>query len=575
MSQFTNSSRQFVSNFKISHLVTKAKRDLILSILRSTTTKREAKNFLEKYQDQFDFKDTSFHQSKLSRSGTTHETRKQVVIEKFLKGVSPVTQARSNAFNKILGAPLRIALFKMSMSNISPEYLSGISETLNRLVQLGVSPIIVSGQDDVSEHSFKLMSSYLNEQSEKLLQLLLNRVKNGFEPIQTNLTRLLFIEKDSKISLDSLDQLLVPLHQGVIPIVLPAVYNTQDGSQRFIGTKDALFHMCSKLLEIPNLLSVEKIIFIDSLGGIPSIERNQTSHVFINLSQEFSDIISELYIGHLDPKMREAHLSNLESMNKILCLISQKTDTNATTGIITTPAVMSVNNDQLNPVVYNVLTDRPIISSSLPSTFQRTPEISTSIIKKGFEVTVIDSDSYTGEFKFLNLVKDQLVDQEKLFDLIDDSFGKSLRRKGYFNRIDNSLATLILVGDYEGAAIITWEYLSNGDKVAYLDKFAIAKRNQGNPGLADVIFKLISQSHQTELLWRSRASNPVNKWYFERCRGSVNLPLSPWKFFYTGDVYNRRMGTKIDGTEQSGIDITEKLRLYSEFVEKLGPSFDE
>lgn len=39
MSTFTNLNKQFVHNFAVNKLVTKAKKDLILSILQSTTTK--------------------------------------------------------------------------------------------------------------------------------------------------------------------------------------------------------------------------------------------------------------------------------------------------------------------------------------------------------------------------------------------------------------------------------------------------------------------------------------------------------------------------------------------------------
>lgn len=111
---------------------------------------------------------------------------------------------------------------------------------------------------------------------------------------------------------------------------------------------------------------------IDPIGGIPSIERNQTSHVFINLSQEYSDIVSELYIGFIKPEYRIFHMNNLKAMNKTLTLVSDKTGNDETTGIITTPDIMSVNNDQLNPIIYNVLTDRSIISSSLPTSHNRT-----------------------------------------------------------------------------------------------------------------------------------------------------------------------------------------------------------
>ena len=63
---------------------------------------------------------------------------------------------------------------------------------------------------------------------------------------------------------------------------------------RIINSNDLLFSLCSSLLTTKNVLSIEKVVMIDPIGGIPSIERNQTSHVFINLSQEYSDIVSEI-----------------------------------------------------------------------------------------------------------------------------------------------------------------------------------------------------------------------------------------------------------------------------------------
>ena len=62
---------------------------------------------------------------------------------------------------------------------------------------------------------------------------------------------------------------------------------------------------------------------IDPIGGIPSIERHQTSHVFINLSQEYSDILSELFIGHIEPKYRDTHVDNLNTMNNVLSYINE------------------------------------------------------------------------------------------------------------------------------------------------------------------------------------------------------------------------------------------------------------
>lgn len=573
MSHFKTLNRQFVSNLQVNEFVTKAKRDLILSILKSTTTKREARNYLAKYQSQFNFGDVSFGNDTNVPSLTKRDRQRELFVNRFLEGRNPFINIYESEETKLTKIPLRIAIIKLVASDGSSDYYKGIAETFRRLVDLGISPVVIMDHGDVAKESFKMESLYSTGLAQKLLQVLSDLAHNEHASIESTISKSLFVLENGEVSISSLEQLLIPLYQGIIPIVLPVLYDSSTTCQRFFNPNSALYHLCSMLLDTNDLLSVEKVVIIDKLGGIPSIERDQTSHVFINLSQEFSDIVSELYIGYIEHDKRDKHLSNLNVMNDILSIASEKSQSNDTTGIITTPEIMSVNNDQLNPILYNVLTDRPIISSSLPSSAKRTPQVSTSIIKKGFPVIVIDEHSYTGEFTFLNLVRDKLVDQHKLFSLIEDSFGRELNTEDYLARIERSLSTVIVVGDYDGAAIITWENLPNGDRIAYLDKFAIAKKNQGLPSLADIIFKLISQSHQSELFWRSRKNNPVNKWYFERCRGSIAVPNSPWKLFYTGSLYNNRMGTKIDGSEQTSIDIARKLEMYSYVVNQLKPSF--
>ena len=156
-------------------------------------------------------------------------------------------------------------------------------------------------------------------------------------------------------------------------------------------------------------------------------------------------------------------------------------------------------------------------------------------------------------------------------NLINDSFGKELDTEKYFSRVNDSLATVILVGDYDGAALITWESSHEGN-IAYLDKFAISKKNQGLPGLADVIFKIILQSHPFELIWRSRKNNPVNKWYFERCCGSLSDPDSQWKIFFTGEVFDKKID-KLKKKSTNSIDIGKKMVDYSKICESIEPSF--
>lgn len=569
MNKIKSLTSQFISNIKTHDVLTNAKRNLILSILKSTTTKREARNYLEKYQSQFDFSDLECNDRDVSDQLTSKESQRGLFIERYLNKKNPFLSIYNEDI-KLDKIPLRIALFKIKFQTILNLEWKGISETFKRLTNLGISPIIMLDYDHLLHDSFKHSEIYMSNQANKLLNFL-NNVDN--EGLRSTIMRSLFTINNGKISINSLEEILIPLYQGTIPIVQPIVYNADSTHQNIISSNSLLFNLSTTLLETKDILTIEKIVMIDPVGGIPSVERNQTSHVFINLSQEYSDIVSELFIGYIQPNIRDFHLSNLETMREILQIANKISQTDDLTGIITTPFIMSINNDQLNPIIYNVLTDRPIISSSLPSTNNRTPQLSTSIIKHGVVVNVYDKDSYDKSFTLDNLIKDKLVQKDRLIELINDSFGKELKVDEYLNRINENLATLIIIGDYDGAAIITWESSSKyPENVAYLDKFAIAKRNQGLPGLADIIFKLILQSHPNELIWRSRKNNPVNKWYFDRCRGCMSNPDSQWKIFYTGEIFNKKID-KSKGSMPDKVNIRKKLQQYCDIGESIPPSF--
>ncbi|ODV80937.1 DUF619-domain-containing protein [Suhomyces tanzawaensis NRRL Y-17324] len=585
MSKLRSLNQEFISNIKTHNLVTDSKRNLILSILKSTTTKREAKNYLNKYQNQFDFTQKNRYYNPLLNK----ESQRELFVNRFLNRQNPF----SNIYNdeelypeediKVSKIPLRIAIFKIKFQTISKFEWKGIFETFKRLIHLGISPIILLDYENTSISSFKLSESKVNQQINKAYADMdgLEGTNGGGDFKITHLRSLYSVNQSNELVIDNLEMLLLPLYQDIIPIIHPVIYNSISTYQEFTtGDDDLLKTLSESLMNTKGLLSIEKIILIDPIGGIPSVERNQTSHVYINLSQEYSDIISELFIGYIEPSKRDLHLKNLNVMNEILHMISTKSGNDDTTGIITTPYIMSINNDQLNPIIYNVLTDRPIISSSLPSTNNNTPRLSTSILKKGIDVQIFDQNNYHRKLNFKSLSDDGLIDMDKLIALINDSFGKELDAENYFKRVENNLATLIILGDYDGAAIITWETIddphskdqSEKIKVAYLDKFVIAKKNQGLPSLADIIFKIVLQSHPYELIWRSRKNNPVNKWYFERCCGSLSNPDSQWKIFYTGELFNKKIDKMRKRTPES-VDIGKKMVDYSNICEGIVPSF--
>lgn len=571
----TNLNKTFSSNLKISRILSKSKRDLILSILRSTTTKREAKNYLKKYRSHFDTVNNLDQKFKADLS-LSKIFRKDDIVETFLHGGDPFSASHngvcSTSYEPHNKLPLRLAIFRIDVCDLLPDTYEGISKTFRRLVQLGISPLVILAEGSTGG-DFRQQSMSLNQHAQKLLQILARSNEHMIDKVEVTILYNAFETQNSKVQGVSLPRILMPLYQGMIPILLPQATEVETSKCSVISLSEAIVRLCSSLLGKQEILSIEKVVIIDSIGGIPSIERNQSSHVFINLSQEYSDIVSELFIGHLEPTSRTEHISNLNLMNDVLNLIHAKTKSNDATGVISTPLVLSISDDQMNPLIYNVLTDRPVISSSLPSSFDRTPKVSTSILKKGHIVQVVDEHSVDGNFTFKDLCLLNVISEEKLRLLIEDSFGRELHWKEYVSRINSNLATVVIIGDYEGAAIVTWEHLDDGEKIAYLDKFAIAKKNQGLPSLADIIFKLVTQCHQGELVWRSRAENPVNKWYFERCRGFLLSPSRFWKLFYIGEVFDERSGRKIDGSERSNVNFSKRLEMYADLVERIDSSF--
>lgn len=533
------SSRQFLGGRE----KWRDKRDLILSILKSTTTKREAREYLTRYNTV----------STDGSSSITLDADPKVGerIKGMLRQCSPLGSPKDKRMSL---APFykQVAVFRIPLALLT-QALQEMCRSFTTVVKLGVSPILVF---DVENPQKTL--SFLQERALEVASVM-SRAEahelNFFTPITTP-----FDDHRNKITILSERLIILPIIQGNIPVLLPVAYDVVNARNSIISPQDALLALVKQLNRSQGVV-IEKVVFVDTVGGIPSIERDRTSHVFINNLQEYSDIVSELHIGFLEPEIRDRHLSNLSHMRELL-LATQSELKSEATGIILRPEDLTPQADMLNPVAYNILTDRPLISSSLPPGRLRTPQVTTSIIKSGFDVQLF-YPTESGQKRFDSLIKNSGIDESKLLLMIDDSFGRRLEREDYLRRLNTCLDCVIIIGNYDGGAIITKEETSDGHKVPYLDKFAITQKNQGLPSLADVIFKLMLQAYPEELIWRSRNTNPVNKWYFERCNGTYHKPGSDWKLFYAGDFFNHRF-SRFSG---------KRISSYWTLIQKIPSSF--
>ncbi|CAI4034350.1 hypothetical protein SMKI_10G1370 [Saccharomyces mikatae IFO 1815] len=534
----------FTQGFKYNQPNASSK-NLILSVLNTTATKREAKDYLSKYT----------------------------------KG--------NGQHNYCL-------FFIRDLHEVGPAILSQFSSVVKRLGMLGLRPMFVIPPS----------LSHVNIQAELLDNIVTGaglrplHLKEGLTKSRTGLYHSTFSQQSRFFDM---------ANSNFIPIIKPYVYNEETASE--FMTKDVvkfMNYLCQG--DIPH---IDKFFILNKTGGIPSGERNDNAHVFINLSQELKHLYSSLSYNISTLSKREPRSQNLLDRMEVLVkkdeissleyeyhdhledlLLMDTVLSNlapTATGLITTTNAAALSSDRKNPLVYNLLTDRSLISSSLPrfkkygnemessnnsfddhTWYELPPQpgngtashsdavLVTTVLKKGVHIKTYDYKTLT-QFNSVGLPKEFYVpeaetkpsanipklDINKFKSIIDQSFKRSLDLHDYLNRINGRIATIIVIGDYEGIAILTYEGSENNPFV-YLDKFAVLPHLKGSLGISDIIFNLMFKKFPNEILWRSRKDNVVNKWYFQRSVAVLDLSVdldpehndkqqSQFKLFYYGN----------------------------------------
>lgn len=454
-------------------------RDLILTVLSTTATKREARQYVQRY-------------------------------------------------NKDLTGALRIALVRLSGRNNYASITPNLARTMDFMRVLGARPVIILDSEPQRQGYVSSMPLHFTEYQQKLAfeaERLGSYVPSDTRTLTVRTPFELSATEGLTVRWDLLEQ---PLRQGTIPVLLPMAFDKDVIDTKLYDTDKALKALVEVFQRERENYIMDKVIYVDPLGGLPSLRRNNAAHVLVNLKQEFGEISAEIFGSKTLPiSTRKAHMSNLNSMRDVLEALPP-----SVSGIVTTPQAAGLVLGR-NPIVYNILTDRPLISPSLPVEFHRT-QLSTSLIRNGLPVYVLHSDE---GFDLRRQAKVGNVNLTQLKGLIEDSFKRRIDFDHYLDRLRSQVAALIVVGNYDGAAIVTWEKSPSGYRVPYLDKFSVHPKSQGAQGVADImLIQMVRRLFRHEVIWRSRASNPVNKWYFERARGYLRIPDSEWIVFWICDL---------------------------------------
>lgn len=612
-------------------------------MLESAATKREAKAYLSRFGPQkVVSRDPTSRFSQSRDAGVNlgnlylplRATDNAVVSSKPVK--SPLTDEAVDV--------LHVALVKIRASqSINDVVLHGVGHTLSQLARLGMHCIVVIDPEDgqhvkdqertrtavaQADRVVDVINAYSSQSARRLDSVVGVASINEQSRPPTNFNR--------RVRITDGELLLAPLRRGVIPVIATVGFTSDNPrhvavdadevmlglTQEFTGlhiqnlNEDDPEEVAEKIRILQKQISLDRIIVLDPLGGIPADHRMHGSHVFINLDQEFEDIKKDLLNGQsrqlattgsfsqsndlqhhtsstkssskfpanasataerlsleranadksgVRLSSTEIHVKNMELMRNTLAFLppsssaflitsddvanSQSRPPLASKG----PSVRTRR--QRNPLIHNLLTDKPVYSSSLPAsrssnkTANVSPPVVTSspatFFKRGMPLGLIPdplakpwaapspSDPSISMF-------DPRIDLPRLVHLIDDSFGRKLDATHYLYRIKNRIAGVIIAGEYEGGAILTWETPPGypmddpSHMVPYLDKFAVLKRSQGSGGVADIVFNAMVRGCFPEgVCWRSRKDNPINKWYFERAKGTHKIPHSNWTMFWT------------------------------------------
>ncbi|KAG6911553.1 Amino-acid acetyltransferase, mitochondrial [Tephrocybe rancida] len=269
-----------------------------------------------------------------------------------------------------------------------------------------------------------------------------------------------------------------------------------------------------------------RLMIINREGGVPSYARNGYPHLLINLDSEYSHIHDTFHQPwhHSNPTA----LSNLSLARTCLAYMPP-----------TSSAVM-VSHRSPSSLIANLITNKPAVSSSLPHALLQgnrklTPNTPT-LLRRGLPIQVIRN--------FAD------IDRAKMNVLLEHSFRRTLDQNAFYGRLEKTLDYVILAGDYAGAAIVTKEDCPDLDApITYLDKFAVLPSHQGD-GTVDFLWVALhdesyglglpfsanpnggkeGKGEGHDLVWRSRADNPVNKWYFERSTG--HFRMGSWVLFW-------------------------------------------
>lgn len=248
-------------------------------------------------------------------------------------------------------------------------------------------------------------------------------------------------------------------------------------------------------------LTPVRVMLINRFGRIPSNGGK------IHLSCEYESVARALLdSGH------QAAAEELEVARECLSVLPRDS------------AAITLSPRSPRNLIVNLLTDKACAAEDQPEV---------TVVRHGLPVRILR--------RFAD------VDWDRMQYLLEASFGRRMDRDAYLTRLRRNLDFVVVLGDYEGGAIVTREWAPGESRtippIIYLDKFALLPALRGS-GAVEMLWSAIrrevyalptgsilrsfSTERSRDLVWKSRRTNPVNNWYHDRSNGYLKLPCAPF-----------------------------------------------
>jgi amino-acid N-acetyltransferase len=479
--------------------------------------------------------------------------------------------------------------------------LESIARGMVNLQKLGVVSVIIVDQDQVPrgeegerkvilEETMRVVEA-LEKQGAKTRPVLGAIVRLGPMPVEVpNVGSSRTPMPEAHTFPSDLSPILSALRAGEIPVLSPFALDSFCRSAR-IDANDVIAALARGMVEAAQLdrshqsthtanseisidvdLTPMRLMIISREGGVPSYARSGLPHLLVNLESEYK-FIQDTF----QPSWKGTHPASLSNLALAhTCL----------TYMPTTSSAIMVNHRAPSSLIGNLITNKPAVSSSLPHALLQgnrslTPNTPT-LLRRGLSVEVVRD--------YVN------IDKTKMTRLLEQSFGRVLDSGAFYRRLEKHLDFVIVAGDYAGAAIVTRETSStdpSAPPIVYLDKFAVLPSHQGD-GTVDFLWVALhdetyglglpfsvnpnggkeGRGEGEDLVWRSRANNPVNKWYFERSTG--HLRMGDWILFWCDA--EKRLKTEEGRRASAGLSYVEewehgRLGLWADVIPKVPSSW--